>query len=34
MVKELGENPEQTEARWRAGASPEMPNGRTDGEAK
>jgi choline-sulfatase len=34
MVKELGEDPEQTEARWRVGASPEMPNGRTDGEAK
>jgi len=27
LVKELGEDPEQTEARWRAGATPESPNG-------
>lgn len=27
LVKELGEDPEQTEARWRAGAIPEAPKG-------
>jgi choline-sulfatase len=27
LVKELGEEPEQTEARWRAGAIPEAPRG-------
>jgi len=27
LVKELGEDPEQTEQRWRAGATPEVPTG-------
>jgi choline-sulfatase len=27
LVKELGEDPERTEARWRAGVEPESPNG-------
>jgi len=27
LVKELGEDPEQSEARWRAGATPEAPQG-------
>lgn len=30
MVKELGEDPEQSEKRWRAGATPEYPNGITN----
>lgn len=28
MVAEMGEDPEKTEARWRAGATPEFPQGK------
>lgn len=31
LVKELGEDPETTEARWRAGATPERPQGNRGG---
>lgn len=31
LIKELGEDPEETEARWRAGATPERPQGNRGG---
>ncbi|MBL9208210.1 MAG: sulfatase-like hydrolase/transferase [Opitutaceae bacterium] len=34
LVAEIGEDPETTESRWRAGATPEWPQGRLAGGAK
>lgn len=34
MRTEIGEDPEETEARWRAGATPEWPNGKKSGGAE